>query len=80
MKRLAFAAALLSLPACSNAGEEAERRYHMAERSLMFPDEECRRKSEVAEAYLAAGDERKFRDWDLSAKIACSNAALGVGF
>ncbi|HEX4738729.1 MAG TPA: hypothetical protein VH331_14320 [Allosphingosinicella sp.] len=66
---------MLCLAACGHsAGEEAEKRYAMVERSNGTPDERCDQANKTAAAYLRDGNEAKYREWRLRSQVQCGPA------
>lgn len=69
--------ALATLAACSSRAEDLERQYREVEETgIASPEELCRRAMDVAEAHLEAGNDERYRDWNLGAKVICQNAEL----
>jgi hypothetical protein len=67
----------MALIACGgkDEGAEAEKRYEMVERTGT-KGELCAAGREVAEAYLRAGDEKKYREWHTTSGVQCQLAEL----
>lgn len=73
MSRLAIIAALL-LAGCASEADRAERAYEIVAENGV-PWDECSAARNVADAYLAEGDEANYRDWKLTEDLACQTAA-----
>lgn len=65
----------IALVACSDEGAEAEKRYEMVKRTST-KGELCDAGREVADAYLRADNEEKYKHWHLISDIECQNAEL----
>ncbi|SER09485.1 hypothetical protein [Sphingobium sp. YR768] len=74
--------AICTLAACSDAGAEEEQKYQMVERqNATYPEkyrarELCKQGQRVADAYLNAKNEEKYKIWKLRSDIECSLAEL----
>lgn len=70
------------LTACSDAGGEEEKKYQMVERQNATYSEKyryrelCNQGRIVAQTYLDAKNEAKFKDWKLKSDIECGLAGL----
>lgn len=78
MKRLVIIAAF-ALSGCNGEASEAERQHKMvldAQVELDIADEAalCRSSREVQAEWLKAGDEAKYREWTMWAKLHCEDA------
>ena len=69
MRWIAAPCALL-LPSCTDAGAAAEKRSEMVERTGSR-GEICDARKGVADAYLQAGNEEKYRWWHMMAESSC---------
>lgn len=67
---------LIAMSGCTDKAAEAEKQLKMVERFGATPDELCRRKKAVAEAYLEAGNEDKYLSASINADSSCMDAAL----
>jgi hypothetical protein len=80
MHRLMRVIAIISLvvlAGCSTdvrEAEAAERRYTLLEQAGGKPDELCQAMRDVADAWLKAEDEVKYKDWALRRDIGCRRA------
>lgn len=70
--------ATLILTACSNPGADAEKRYHIVERNGS-KNELCAAARAVVDVYLKAGDEKKYKEWQLYSSIHCKLASQTYG-
>lgn len=64
---------VLMLAGCSNAAEQAEKQYEIVVRSGT-PSEKCEAAKKVQAAYLSAGDEKNYREWQMQAQGECTLA------
>lgn len=76
MIRAALAGAVLvATSACTDAGAAAEKRYEMVKRTGSR-GEICDAGKAVADAYLKAGNEDRYKWWHSISGIDCANAQL----
>ena len=68
-------AVLIAAPSCTDAGAVAEKRYEMVSRTGS-KGEICDAGRAVAAAYLAAGNEERYRWWHGISDINCLTAQL----
>jgi uncharacterized tellurite resistance protein B-like protein len=80
MRRLLIASGLLvALVGCSDPVRDAERELEIIQRAEGSPNELCRARRKVAEAYLKANDAEGYETADLYADTACLSARLDPG-
>lgn len=68
-------AVLIVAPGCTDTGAAAEKRYEMVERTGSR-GEICEAGKTVVDAYLKAGNEKKYKWWHSISDINCLNAEL----
>lgn len=75
MTRLALAAAVLCLAACSSAADEAEAQYNIVANSGSL-GEKCTAAQRVRDAHLSAHDTVNYSVWQSRAQVDCNEAAF----
>jgi hypothetical protein len=75
MRRAVIVLALLAIGGCEKESAKAERQAEIVGRTG-DKAAECEAKRKVADAYLAEGNEEKYRDAKLFADVACNAVAL----
>jgi uncharacterized lipoprotein YmbA len=70
MKKLIFVVAL-ALAGCASEGEKAEEEYRLAAKHAVDHKELCEPAQRAADAYLRAGDEKRYEHWKLMVSVHC---------
>jgi uncharacterized lipoprotein YmbA len=76
MKWLILITALLLIGCGQSAGEKAESEYRLAQTASLSADEKCAAERKIQQAYLQDGKGKEYRDWRISASIACNQADI----